>query len=302
MKITIPNLLEIARRAYYWTSFTPDERAARTVESYENELNQDILTMDEEEQKRYIPKYTQHLLHWLNAHSRCASSAITGGSNFPVRKQEKYNNWERSSYAKFRDFRERALKAIEKKNKVTTDPLEEAISSLEKLKATHETMKKVNALIRKGATKEDLFQSGLLSSKSAEEILKPSSNGVVGFEQFQLINSNANIKRLDQRVKELQSKDTMKTSSNLEFVFTGGKVLINFEMDRIQIIHDQKPDMETIGKLKKRAFKWSPSQQLWQRLITINCIHDTENLVNIPMIQIYKKCDHREHYCLKKVL
>src|SRR5690606_18025136 len=65
------------------------------------------------------------------------------------------------------------------------------------------------------------------------------------------------------------------------FNFEGFKVLFNYEIDRLQIQHDEKPNAETIQTLKKNAFKWSPSQKVWQRQLTQNAIFTTQRIFNI---------------------
>ena len=54
---------------------------------------------------------------------------------------------------------------------------------------------------------------------------------------------------------------------------------MNYEADRIQIKHDTKPNQDVITLMKKNAFKWSPSNQVWQRQITRNAIYATKQLL-----------------------
>jgi hypothetical protein len=49
-------------------------------------------------------------------------------------------------------------------------------------------------------------------------------------------------------------------------MFDGVRVLDSAETNRIQLFYSDKPDQTTIDKLKRNGFKWSRSQQAWQRL------------------------------------
>jgi len=96
---------------------------------------------------------------------------------------------------------------------------------------------------------------------------------------FGLTNNNANMKRVEGRIKELEAKEVMRNDKpQTEFNFEGGKIVINYEADRIQIKHDSKPDSSIIAKLKSNGFKWSHNNQAWQRQITQNAMYVTKNL------------------------
>ena len=68
-------------------------------------------------------------------------------------------------------------------------------------------MKAANAAIRKGKTPEaklaNLMALGV-SEGTARDFLKPDCFGFVGFAPYSLQNSNANIRRVEQRIRELE--------------------------------------------------------------------------------------------------
>jgi hypothetical protein len=86
--VTLQEFKELARRAFYWTSFDPDKRGERIISEHENQLNDDLTDIPGEEKERYIGNYKKYFSAWLSAHSNCASSAITGGSGFNTRQAE----------------------------------------------------------------------------------------------------------------------------------------------------------------------------------------------------------------------
>lgn len=83
--------------------------------------------------------------------------------------------------------------------------------------------------------------------------------------------------------KEAQAEMKANAQPNKEFVIIGGTVIFNYEIDRIQIKHDVKPEQEVIDKLKARAFKWSPRYKVWQRQLTANGILAAELVLNIKL-------------------
>ena len=50
----------------------------------------------------------------------------------------------------------------------------------------------------------------------------------------------------------------------------GGEIVKNAELNRLQIVFDEIPGEETRAELKRNGFRWSPSNQAWQRQLTPN--------------------------------
>lgn len=61
-----------------------------------------------------------------------------------------------------------------------------------------------------------------------------------------------------------------------EKAFPGGKIVLNKELDRVQLVFDGKPDPDVIAQLKGRAFRWSPREGAWQRQLTQNGVWAAE--------------------------
>jgi len=57
-----------------------------------------------------------------------------------------------------------------------------------------------------------------------------------------------------------------------EYQIGSVKVLHHKERNRVQLAFNGKPEPEVIGRLKKSGFRWSPSNQVWQRQLTFNAI------------------------------
>ena len=101
-----------------------------------------------------------------------------------------------------------------------------------------------------------------LTDAKARELLTPNYMGDIGYEPWRLSNNSANIRRMKQRVIELQQKESTPTT---EIDFNGGTIIDNAEDDRVQIDFDEKPGSETRAALRGSGWRWAPSVQLWQR-------------------------------------
>lgn len=104
-----------------------------------------------------------------------------------------------------------------------------------------------------------------LQSQTIENLLARIPDGRTrGFEQFSLANSSANIRRLKQQLKAaLVLANTCK-----DWGWEQGEVLAKVEDGRVWLVFPGKPDAETISRLKRSAFKWSPSRTAWVRADT----------------------------------
>jgi hypothetical protein len=277
----------VAADAYRGTSWEPEDRAYRQQLDYVNHMNavyadlakglttpEDKELLDSEFQ-RYRAGYLQHQMGWLGAHSRVISSFITGGSNFPVRRNEKANDALDKRTQEWMEWDTRAQKAIHSK----LYPLEHGISSdradapdllkqkLAQLEKTHSLMVDANKVIRNKNLSEDekVKQLGDLGLKEtiARELFKPDFMGRIGFADYQLSNSSANMKRIRERIASLEKRQGQETS---QYDFEGGTVIDSVEDNRIQIQYDGKPAAEIIKKLKSHGFHWTPSLGVWQRM------------------------------------
>lgn len=271
---------EQAKQAFYWTSFNPDKRGQRVIEDYTQQLTQDIqeLTDSRIEQETidsYKSRYIALFRSWLSAQSRCASSVITGGSGFNVRRAEKANRSEERHYELWQEWRSRAKKAIVRKSqpvKTYVSELERYKTELEQMKKNHELMKEGNKRIKQGGADLDKYLTDTFGIQP--HMLQWTKNFGFG-----LANNNANMKRVEQRIKELEAKEAQRTTGEEKsWQFSWGKVLYNYQADRIQLLTNEK-NSEQIALFKRHGFKWAPSQKAWQRQLTANGKYSTKLLI-----------------------
>ena len=132
------------------------------------------------------------------------------------------------------------------------DALDKLNDKLETLRRRHEFMKAANAAIRKGKTPEaklaNLMALGV-SEGEAQDILKPDFLGRVGFAPYSLQNSNANIRRVEQRIRELERAAAAESREEEGQGYTYRE---DTEENRIMFLFPGKPDDDTRQMLKLR--------------------------------------------------
>ncbi|MBX2925946.1 MAG: hypothetical protein KF746_27370 [Chitinophagaceae bacterium] len=291
-EVSLDHLRQLAYRAHYFTSFTPDKRADEIIKAYSEELRNDLQTIRDKSSQEILPenveqtltryrqKYEQHLSGWLHSQSNVASSAVTGPANFPVARMEKYRKWADNKYEYFREWRQRALKAILKSMKPKVNELEGARENLKKREEMQQIMVSANKIIKKGGPNvtEELKKLGL-DEKAIQEALNPTFTNKKGFLSFQLSNNNAEIRRLRSRVAVLETKAKLaeEVGKKAEEI-NGVKVVYNYEKDKVQLLFDEKPDLETLKQLHSHGFIWKRSIEAWQRKLTNRAIKAAQDV------------------------
>lgn len=177
--------------------------------------------------------------------------------------------------AKKADYYERKTEAVGSGGISSDDPdaIVKLRAELTDLEASQETMKRVNALLRKSKTTESrtaaLLDAGFNETR-VRELLTPDCFGNLGFAGFKLTNNSANIRRVTQRIEELEKQ---RQQPSIERTGKGYTCRQDTEENRIMFFFDGKPDEDTRNLLKSYAFKWSPTRGAWVRQITGNAIH-----------------------------
>ena len=307
---------ELAARSHMGTSWDPEKRAQQEIEGFavyvqgvydalkthtKTEAQKAFL---DTEIKRFQDSFANKYNDLLAAKGRTMSTFITGGSGFDVRRADKANAAERSRYAEMIEFRDRAQAAILRELKKMA--VEEAGGELEVLKKKIEQAEKLqemmvegNKIVRKkaepgpgGISKEQQLINLGFTEKRAREALKPDYMGRFGFPSYALTNNSANIRRMKERVKELERKEATPSG---DIKFEGGSIKDNATEDRVQIFFDKKPEQAMIEKLKGEGWRWSPSNSTWQRKRTDQAIWSAERILGIKIIRerfVPVKIDH----------
>ena len=232
-------------------------------------------------------RYSRKMAEYFNKDSaigcRCPSVLISGAGNFPVKKKEKQvQAWE-NNY----QFYQETQKLISKIKSILygkdiiksgdSDAVERLEEKLAGLKEDQERMKVANKFIRlKNVEKgnEGLTNMGY-SEKEIKELREPDFCGRVGYPPYMLQNNNANIHRVEGRLKQLKAAKERGSRKEENRYF---RVVENTEIMRLQIYIDEKPVQYIRSILKKNGFKWSSKNGCWQRQLTDNARYSLERI------------------------
>jgi hypothetical protein len=129
-----------------------------------------------------------------------------------------------------------------------------------KLQAWQDRAKKINALVRRN----DRAGLGALGLNAAEvaEVFTPDYMGRIGVPAYSLQNNLANIKRIEQRIRDLEK---ISQRADVEREGAGYTYFEDVADNRLGFRFPGKPESATRDLLKRHAFKWSPTRDAWIR-------------------------------------
>ena len=272
-----------ARRAKEANSFYDYKPGSATAE-YRSMVDKAV-EIAQRQKKRVDPEFHDRIDQLLDTYARLLaqnmnkgyeiaarvpSVMIAGPANFPVKKKQKQNAADDKNMREWQEIqglldkiRSTGMGGIS-----ADDPnaIEKLQAKLEKLEATQEMMKAVNAYYRKHKTLEGCPH---LSQKSIEAFQSGMAGGGGGspFLPWQLSNNNANIRQVRSRIEQLTRQ---RENAFVGWEFDGGTVEINREANRLQVFFEGKPDEATRNILKENSFRWSPKAGAWQRQLNDN--------------------------------
>ena len=235
----------------------------------------------------YARKLAQNLNGFHEIGTRCPSVLITGAGNFPVSKKEKQMNAYRKNAQEYEEIQEILYKikgigmgGISSDNPKAMEKLKEKLFTLEQ---NQEQMKQVNAYYKKHKTLEGCSLLSESEKKRLTSYIEKDYNAEKRpYNSFTLTNNNAKIKHTKQRIAELEKRDSLDFLNGWKF--ESGEVIANKEVNRLQIVFDEKPEEELRAKLKLNGFKWSPSQKAWQRLLNQNAVRAVKRIEELAEI------------------
>lgn len=244
-------------------------------------------TDEQRERAEYLySRYCSVLAESINRDNeigtRCPSVLVCGASNFPIRKKEKQiaawdknmENFRKADH--YLDMLKRAhTLAVKSDDPEVLDFLRAKLAGLEE---AHALMVSANAYYRKNKTLEGFegIPADTMAWITRPGVYLPGGRNGDGsplafygkpFPTYELTNSNANIKRVKQRIETLEA---VKASQPIEEEHDGYTYRENAEAMRVQFQFDGKPDDETRALLKRNGFRWAPSQGVWQRQLNDN--------------------------------
>jgi hypothetical protein len=256
------------------------ERVADRLATFRNADNEAAIAAAFES---YRAGYKSRAEAYLSAHSRCASSFITGPSGFAVEQQRKCNETADKRLDEWIEWSEKSRERLNKQfnpaaasdviRSDADDALDQLRAKLAKLEELQERMKAINKVCRAAKTDEATKTTALTemgcNTTTIHNLLHPDW-GQPGFEPFQLSNNNAEIRRVKARLAALEAEHARRDVIPDEYALGSARVVENAEAERLQLFFDGKPEQHIIDRLKSRGFNWSRTNRCWQRLLNDN--------------------------------
>jgi len=180
---------------------------------------------------------------------------------------------ERAFYWTSFDSRGRAERVIKEHENILSDDLEKVLESekenyinkfKEKLASWLAAESRCASPAVAGASKFNVYKA-----QKANDIAHKRYGEFLSWREWTL-------KKIEKQ-KEMQNREQIE---NDEIEFKNGKIIKNFNINRLQLSFNEKPSPELINQLKHNGFHWSPSNKVWQRQLTDNAIRATNKLLS----------------------
>lgn len=237
-----------------------------------------------------LDRYARRLAQWTNDHNRngasCPSVLVCGPANFPTKKKARQNAREDSLWKEYNEI-QGILSKIKSVGTGPIDPTdpharEMLEDRLQTLQNTLETGKAMNAHYRKHKTMKGFRDYSDEKAAEMDEAIKSAPPfAQTPFPDFELSSIRGKIKRAQENLAKLDSLEQHKDDAANTLEFDGGKIFLNMEENRLQILFDEIPDEATRTALKSRGFRWSRKNEAWQRQLTRNAIYDAKHILGI---------------------
>lgn len=284
--------------AHEWSSMDPERAARVEMVGYEEMLNSDLDSIPEQWHDEYYNKFHDFVSGILDRESRIASAFVTGPAKFNTRRNEKANNSYESACKEFDKWRESKMKNIAKsieaaKPKEVRE--EERWQSIQKqLDETAASIVDIDT--NGGPWNRALFVNSLYGK--AETLARNGDKAMLNryVERVKWWNSQIKKPLLTDRHKfwklqefcnsSIEKSEERANRDSVEIIKDGFKVIKNFAEDRLQIAHDEKPDRDTIQRLKENGFRWSPRNGAWQRQLTDNSYYAAARAVDVTVQEL----------------
>lgn len=276
-------LRELAARAHMGTSFVPERRAQQRLDEYREHLEgvraglEELAKTDarravlEEMWPDYVAGFRSRYGAYLGAMGRTLSPMITGGSNFPTRRNQKALDTEHRRYTDLIGWDRRARKRLKRAivRADAPDPRDELRLKIQNAERYQEAAKAANRIVRRKKLTDDEKVAAIvelgLKEATARKLLEPDFAGRLGVPGYELTSIRGKIKRWKARLAELERAEAAPAEGT---PFDGGVIEECPADDRLRIRFDEKPDEETRATLKRSGFRWSRRAGAWQRQLT----------------------------------
>jgi hypothetical protein len=293
---------DAAKGAWYAASFDPEKRQERALRDYEAHLTElakylDANTDDTTREhalplwEAYKAKHKRAWEHWISAARGAVSWAVVGPGGFNMERGNKLNERERKAADELVAVEQEGKKIIGKVRDIPRklDPIGEARKELEQEKAEHERRKAANKIVRAGGEPVKIHAALMGLGYNAKEAAKIVVDR--GFADFMLRNGLARIKDHERSLARMESlakkrdeliAKTGEAQREWAMADGNGKIVEDFEDNRLRLHFDGKPSYDMISKLKRDGWRWAPSQGAWSRIKTSAALQSAKDLGLLP--------------------
>jgi len=282
-------------------SFSPDNAAERNQKDFVTIMNQvenevmsiaetDEMTIKadellEEFAKEALDKYNTY----LNAKAGVVSPAIAGRANFNQKQADKRRKSSELNYTKFDDFVNKSADRIKKQvlgemsdDLATQKQIDKYIKEADKVLAIMKLHADGDTSYSKSAFRNSLRgKIETLANNGEIDVVKAVLDYVKENQSKPIIFSSRN--GVWDLVDEAKIKATDKTESKTPETiakFEDGTTIENdFANKRVKISFPGKPDSLIIRELKSHAWRWSPTNEVWQRKNTGAAVESAKRIV-----------------------
>jgi len=296
--------LALATAAHAGTSHVPDTRGRQEVADYVATMLADwqaLLQLADTPAKlvtlaeawhAYRTGRRRRLLVYLGRRARCLSPMITGPARFPVARQVRANDSADAALHELVDHRVHTMARIRRQLQPGLGPIASGAhdaadalqAKLATLEAAHAQMLRVNSTIRRHARGGTEAQRAALNKAGipdavARAVLVPDYMGRVGFPDYAVRNSSAEIRRIKERIVAVaQAKATPDASTDGPLARMEDSPADN----RVRLYYPGKPSPDVRDSLKAQGFRWAPSLGCWQAYRNATSVRAARALAGLP--------------------
>lgn len=297
--------LSMAVQAYGGVSFNPERRGAIARQDYAIMLAEDLKAFEAaaergnsaellpEEFERYRAGLRSRYLAYLQSNARCISSFIAGPSNFPVARAQKRSAISDRRLGDLFQWREVAKRAVLRKLRPDLRPImagdadaaDRLAAKIALAEQRQAQMKAANAAIRAAAKGGSDAQIAALMELGYDEayarvlVFPRESYRRQGFEAYELSNNNANIRRMKERLEQIERQQ----GEQLRMVDSDNGIKLEDDppANRVRLFFPGKPDESVRSRLKANGFRWAPSIGAWQAYRNYRAIQVANDLAGV---------------------
>lgn len=297
------DLYDIARDAFYATSYEPERRALQYIRSYEEMLQSDLAAIPDFDRANYTAKFRSWVVTLFSKHSRIMSAAITGPARFPTERNRKANDAYDTASRDFQDWRQRYLKHSAATIEAMKPQEQRDNEEWEGIKKR--ILSSAGIILRGDLNIERCFDRSLIVSNLYNRIATLAKNGKLEMvrratefiselgEKFKekggkpIFTARHKFwKLLEETEKAIAAQKARAEKEDVEIPFDGGTVIKCYSENRLQIRHDEKPSADIIAKLKSEGWHWSRNNVCWQRQLTSSAVYSAARIVPLTVESI----------------